>query len=212
MPLVIVALSGQGASVRQLQITLRPLQRLDRRFLIDAHDNRIVGRRHIEADHIGGLLANSGSLLSHQLLRPARSIFCLRSERQTYCTSTSPKAFAINGPFQRAKPLGGGRSRTARMRLSVGLAVDRRRTGPQQILQPIEAFAGKAPPPQADRRGVVSNSRAISRVAARRLPPTRSVSSATVVALWWPRGAEIPTPRALSASAEPRSHQVSSRS
>ncbi len=29
---------------------------------------------------------------------------------QTYCTSTSARAFAISGPFQRAKPLGGGRS------------------------------------------------------------------------------------------------------
>ena len=49
-------------------------------------------------------------MLSHQLLRPLRSIFCLRSERQTYWTSTSPSAFAISRPFQRAKPAGGGLS------------------------------------------------------------------------------------------------------
>src|SRR5262245_5789459 len=36
MPLVIVALAGQRASVRQLQIALRPLQGLDRRLLVDA--------------------------------------------------------------------------------------------------------------------------------------------------------------------------------
>ena len=35
VPLVIVALAGQGASVRELQVALRPLQRLDRRLLID---------------------------------------------------------------------------------------------------------------------------------------------------------------------------------
>ena len=35
MPLVVVALPGQGASIRQLQIALRPLQCLDRRLLID---------------------------------------------------------------------------------------------------------------------------------------------------------------------------------
>ena len=35
-------------------------------------------------------------------LRPVRSIFCARSKRQTYCTSTSPSAAASNGPVQRA--------------------------------------------------------------------------------------------------------------
>jgi hypothetical protein len=34
MPLVVVALPGQGASVWQLQIALRPLQGLDRRSTI----------------------------------------------------------------------------------------------------------------------------------------------------------------------------------
>src|SRR5437016_7845646 len=34
MPLVVVALPGQGAAVRQLQIALRPLQGLDRRLFV----------------------------------------------------------------------------------------------------------------------------------------------------------------------------------
>jgi len=38
----------------------------------------------------------------HQDLRPARSIFCPRRKRQTYCTSTSPSAAANSGPDQRA--------------------------------------------------------------------------------------------------------------
>ena len=43
VPPVIMALARQGASVWQLQIALRPLQRLDRRFFIDTEDNRPGG-------------------------------------------------------------------------------------------------------------------------------------------------------------------------
>src|SRR4249920_1563322 len=55
VPLIVVAVSRQRASVRQLQIALRALQRLDRWFLVDTYDDGIVGRRHVEADHIGSL-------------------------------------------------------------------------------------------------------------------------------------------------------------
>ena len=53
VPLVIVALAAQGAPARKLQVALRPLQRLDRRFLIDTENNRLGRRVDIEADHIG---------------------------------------------------------------------------------------------------------------------------------------------------------------
>ena len=53
VPLVIVALAGQGASVRELQVALRPLQRLDRRLLIDTENNRLGRRVDIETDHVG---------------------------------------------------------------------------------------------------------------------------------------------------------------
>ena len=55
MPLVIVALTGQGAPIRQLQIALCPLQRLDRRFFVDAKDNGFGRRIDIEANNVGGL-------------------------------------------------------------------------------------------------------------------------------------------------------------
>jgi hypothetical protein len=58
--LVIVALPGQGASVRQLQIALRPLQCLDRRLLVDTENNRLGGRIDIKADHIGGFRRKLG--------------------------------------------------------------------------------------------------------------------------------------------------------
>jgi hypothetical protein len=55
MPLVVVAVPGQRPSVRQLQITLSTFERLDRRLLVDADDDRILGWCHIEADHISSL-------------------------------------------------------------------------------------------------------------------------------------------------------------
>ena len=54
VPLVVVALAAQGAAIRQLQITLRPLQGLDRRLFVDTENNGLGGRIDIKADHIGG--------------------------------------------------------------------------------------------------------------------------------------------------------------
>ena len=72
--LVIVALARQRAAVGQLQVALRPLQRLDRRLLVHAQHDGLLGRSDIEANNIGGFAVKSGSLLSHQDLRAARSI------------------------------------------------------------------------------------------------------------------------------------------
>jgi hypothetical protein len=55
MPLVVVALAGQGPCGRQLQIALRPLQGLNRGLLIDAEHDGLAGRVDIEADDIGCL-------------------------------------------------------------------------------------------------------------------------------------------------------------
>jgi len=60
VPLVVVALAGQGAAVRQLQITLRPLQGLDRRFFVDTKNNGLSGRIDIKADHIRGFRHERG--------------------------------------------------------------------------------------------------------------------------------------------------------
>ena len=53
--LVIVAMAGQRSTVRKLEISLRPLQRLDRRLFVDADDDGVLGRRHVEPDHVGRL-------------------------------------------------------------------------------------------------------------------------------------------------------------
>ena len=62
MPLVVVALPGQGASVRQLQIASRPLQGLDRRLFVDTENNRFGGRIDVKADHIGGFRHKRGGV------------------------------------------------------------------------------------------------------------------------------------------------------
>ncbi len=61
------------------------------------------------ATHFGitGFPISTASSRRYQVTKTA-PFDVLRSDRQTYCTSTSPNARAINGPFQRANPLGGG--------------------------------------------------------------------------------------------------------
>src|ERR1700687_3555889 len=54
MPLVVVALAGQGAAIGQLQIALRSLQSLNRRLFVHAQHNGLLGRGDIEANNIGG--------------------------------------------------------------------------------------------------------------------------------------------------------------
>src|SRR5580765_2852304 len=55
MPLVVVTMTAERAPVGQLEVALRALQRLDGRFLVDADDDRLVGRSHVEADYISRL-------------------------------------------------------------------------------------------------------------------------------------------------------------
>jgi hypothetical protein len=64
---VVMALAGQGAPIRQLQITFRPLQGLDQRLFVEAEDNRL-GRR-IDMTTSAAFATNVRSLLSHQDLR-----------------------------------------------------------------------------------------------------------------------------------------------
>ena len=53
--LVIMAMTAQRPAVWHFQIALCPLQRLDRGLFIDADDNRVLGRSHVEPDHVGRL-------------------------------------------------------------------------------------------------------------------------------------------------------------
>ena len=78
--LVIVAMAGQRPPVGQLQIALRPLQRLDRRLLVDADDDRILGRRHVQPDHIGGLGDKLGIVALAPRLSPVEVDLLLAQE------------------------------------------------------------------------------------------------------------------------------------
>jgi len=69
------------------------------------------------------LEVGSGSVLSHQDLRAARSILLRRRNRQTYCTSTSPSSPADSGPVHRPNPAGGDLSSSFKIRLPVVASV-----------------------------------------------------------------------------------------
>jgi hypothetical protein len=53
VPLVVVALPGQGCAVGQFQIALGSFQGLDRRLFVHRQNDRLFRRGHIEADHVG---------------------------------------------------------------------------------------------------------------------------------------------------------------
>lgn len=55
VPPLVVRLADHRAPGWQLEVSLRPLQRLDRRTLIDRQHHRILRRRHIQADDLGRL-------------------------------------------------------------------------------------------------------------------------------------------------------------
>ncbi len=162
--LVVVAVAGQRPAVRQLEISLRALQRLDRGLLVDTDDDRVLGRRHVEPDHVGRLGDELGIVALAPGLAPGRSIFCVRRKRQTCCSWTSPSSAAISGPVQRANPAGGGRSSTARMRWPVSAPYFGCGPGRGLSASPGQALAGERP-----RHG--SPSAASSR------PPRRSTAS-----------------------------------
>jgi len=150
VPRVVVALAGQGASVRQLQIALRPLQGLDRRLFVDAENNGLGGRIDIKADHIGGFGRERGVVALAPRLAGGNVDIVLAQK--------APDILNINV----AQCLGQKRTRPpniARRRQLIqkrqnalvrGVAVDRLLARPGTVLQAVKAVVGKAPPPVAD--------------------------------------------------------------
>ncbi len=153
VPLVVVAVPCQGAPVRQLEVALGAFERLDRRFLVKAQDDRVVGRRHVEADDICGL----GGKLGVRALAPALAA----AEIDLLLAQRSPDILHVDVAQclgdQRSVPTckacGGWRIEHRANALVGLLAVDRRRAGTRQVIEPVEPFASKASPPQADRGG-----------------------------------------------------------
>ena len=97
--------SGRSRRVRSgsFTVALRPLQRLDRRLLIDTENNRLGRRVDIETDHVGRfrrelrVIAFAPGLAGRQINGCARAESAKHIERQHLATP-SPSS----GPVQRA--------------------------------------------------------------------------------------------------------------
>src|SRR5271169_1290936 len=150
VPLVIVALAGQGASVRELQVALRPLQRLDRRLLIDAENNRLGRRVDIETDHVGRF--------RRELRVIALAPGLAGSQIDVVLAQKAPNILNVNilqrHRQQRTRPAGVARRRRLiqkRQNASVRrLTVDWLLACPRAIIQSSKPMIGKAMPPFAD--------------------------------------------------------------
>src|SRR4029077_15404838 len=150
MPLVIVALAGQGAAVGQLQITLRSLQSLDRGLLVYAQHNGLRGRGDVEANNIGGF----GCKVRVAALAPG---FASR-EVNLVAAQEPPDILDVNIAQrlgqQRAsparKPLRGRLIQQLQNPLVGGLRINRLLARPRLVFQPFKAMVGIAMPPKAD--------------------------------------------------------------
>src|SRR5665213_1308391 len=149
VPLIVVALAGQGAAVRQLQIALRPLQRLDGGLFIDTDDNGILRRGAIEANKprsFGGkfrVVALAPRLSSGQvdLLSPKKTPDVLHAdifERVSQYRSRPARVALRRWPIQERKDALVGR-----------LTVDRRLAKAAPFFEPFQAMIGKAAAPIA---------------------------------------------------------------
>src|SRR5262245_26819489 len=144
VPFVVVALAAQGASIRQPQISLRPLQRLDRRLFVDTEDNRLGWRVNVEADHIG--------CFGHKLRIVALAPGLARNQIDLVLPQEPPNILNINVfqrlRQQRTRPSGIARGRLLVQKRQNALvcrrAVDRRLGSAGAIVQPSKSVIGKA--------------------------------------------------------------------
>src|SRR6266567_3464275 len=150
MPLVVVALAGQGAAIGQLQIALRSLQSLDRRLFVHAQHNGLLRRGDIEANNIGGfgrkvrVVALTPGLASREINLVAAQeppdILDVDIAQRLGQQRTGPacKPFRWRFVQQPQNPLVGG------------LRIDRLLARPRLVFQPFKAMVGIAMPPKAD--------------------------------------------------------------
>ena len=183
--LVVVTMTGQSPAIRQFQIPLGALQRLDRGFFVDTDHDRVLRGRHVEPHHIGGL----GDELKIIALAPGfapREVDLLGTQDAPDLLScTSPNSAAISLPVQRANPAGGGRSNTARIRLPVSALYFGTEPGRGLSTRPASPSRLNRPRHRLTVRGIVSTARAIDRVerpsAANKMIRARKTSRCSVV-------------------------------
>ena len=102
VPLVVVALAGQGASIRRLQIALRPLQCLDRRLFVDTENNCLGRRIDIKADHIGGFRHELRVVALAPGLAGGKVDIVLTQEAPDILKINVAQGLASSGPVHRA--------------------------------------------------------------------------------------------------------------
>ena len=113
---VVVGKAGERTAVGQLEVTLRALERLDRRLLVDREHDRVLRRRQVEPDDVGGLDGELG-------IGGAAPGFASRKIDPLHPQEPPDVLVAdvaeVVGDQRRGptgNPTGGGRSSTARMR------------------------------------------------------------------------------------------------
>ena len=150
MPLVVVALAGQGAAIGQLQIALRSLQSLDRRLFVHAQHNGFLGRGDIEANNIGGFCRKVRVVA----LTPGLA----SREVNLVAAQEPPDILDVNIAQRLGQQRAGPARKPLRRRLVQqlqnppvgGLRIDRLLARPRLVLQPFKAMVGIAMPPKAD--------------------------------------------------------------
>jgi hypothetical protein len=142
-----MALAGQGASIRQLQITLGALQCLDGRLLVDTENNRLGGWIDVGANHIGGFRRELGVVALAPRL--------VGGKVDVVLTQEAPDILNVNVAQylgeQRTRPPGIAlwwrllqKRQNALIRR---LAIDRLLANPGAAFRSAKALIGKAPPP-----------------------------------------------------------------
>src|SRR6266702_1680658 len=150
MPLVIVALAGQRATIGQLQIALRSLQGLDRGLLVHAWHNGLRGRGDVEANNIGGF----GRKVRVVALAPGLA----SREVNLVAAQEPPDILDVNIAQRLGQQRAGPARKPLRRRLIQqlqnplvgGLRIDRLLAGPRLVVQSFKAMIGIAVSPKAD--------------------------------------------------------------
>src|SRR5215468_9752388 len=147
VPPVVVALPGQSAAVRQLQVALRPLQSLDRRLLVDTEDDRLGGRMDVKANDVGGFRHEVGVVALAPGFADGKINIVLTQEAPHVLNINVAHRRCQQRPRPPGKPLRWRLIQKCQNALVRRLAVDRLLACPRTLLQTAKALLGKAPPP-----------------------------------------------------------------
>lgn len=144
-------MTAERAPVGQLEVALRALQRLDGRFLVDADDDRLVGRSHVEADYISRLGGEFG-IVALAPRFPAVEIDPLLAQEAPHLLLVNVAQFGGDQSARPAREPSRHRALQNRKNAPAGLGIIfRRRAGTRPIRQAGQPLTGVATAPGADR-------------------------------------------------------------